>query len=171
MIEGSWSVSLTNGYWSGMAKNISILRIRILNTAGYPKTMSVPNPWHCGTDPNPRICTSDYRIRIRFFSLMTFKMPTKQCCGSETGIRRLYDPWIRNPGWVKNLDPDPGEQPGSYFRQLRNNFLGKNTKILWCESGMEKKYDLGSGMENCNKILFFLLILLNRIRNTAEHAT
>jgi hypothetical protein len=24
------------------------------------------------------------------------------------GIRGLFDPWIRDPGWVKNLDPDPG---------------------------------------------------------------
>jgi hypothetical protein len=23
-------------------------------------------------------------------------------------IRCLFDPWIRNPGWVKNLHPDPG---------------------------------------------------------------
>ncbi len=41
-----------------------------------------------------------------------------QCCGS--GIQCLFDPWIRDPGWVKNKD----EHPGSYFRELRNNFLG-----------------------------------------------
>jgi hypothetical protein len=29
-----------------------------------------------------------------------------QCCGS--GIRCLFSPWFRDPGWVKNLDPDPG---------------------------------------------------------------
>ncbi len=30
-----------------------------------------------------------------------------------------------NPGWVNNQDPEiRDEQPGSYFRQLRNNFLG-----------------------------------------------
>ncbi len=30
-----------------------------------------------------------------------------------------------DPGWVKNQDPDiRAEQPGSYFRQLRNNILG-----------------------------------------------
>ncbi len=23
-------------------------------------------------------------------------------------IRCLFDPWIRDPGWVKNQDPDPG---------------------------------------------------------------
>jgi hypothetical protein len=36
---------------------------------------------------------------------------------------------IEGPGWVKNQDPDPGswildEHPGTYFRELRNNFLG-----------------------------------------------
>jgi hypothetical protein len=30
------------------------------------------------------------------------------------GIRCLFDPWIRDPGWEKNQDPDPG----SYFREL-----------------------------------------------------
>jgi hypothetical protein len=29
-----------------------------------------------------------------------------QCCGSE--IRCLFDPSVRDPGWVKNQDPDPG---------------------------------------------------------------
>jgi len=28
-----------------------------------------------------------------------------QCCGS--GIRCLFNPWIRDPGWIKNQDPDP----------------------------------------------------------------
>jgi hypothetical protein len=47
------------------------------------------------------------------------------------------------PGWVKN--PDPGirirdEQPRSYFRELRNNFLGKILKFFDANpgSGMEK---------------------------------
>ncbi len=29
-----------------------------------------------------------------------------QCCGS--GIRCLFDPWIRDPGWVESQHPDPG---------------------------------------------------------------
>jgi hypothetical protein len=28
-----------------------------------------------------------------------------QCCGS--GIRCLFGPWTRDPGWVKNKYPDP----------------------------------------------------------------
>ncbi len=31
-----------------------------------------------------------------------------QCCGSGSGIRCLFDPWIREPERVKNRDPDPG---------------------------------------------------------------
>ncbi len=31
---------------------------------------------------------------------------TQGCCGS--GIRCLFDPWIRDPGWVKSQDPDLG---------------------------------------------------------------
>jgi hypothetical protein len=48
-----------------------------------------------------------------------------QCFGS--GIRCLFDPWIRDPGWVKKSESGIRirvEQPGSYFRKLRNNFMG-----------------------------------------------
>jgi hypothetical protein len=38
----------------------------------------------------------------------------KQCCGSGSGIRCLFDPWIRDPGWIESQDPDPGwEKVGS----------------------------------------------------------
>jgi hypothetical protein len=32
---------------------------------------------------------------------------------------------IRDPGWKKNQDPDPDkdEHSGSYFRELRNNYI------------------------------------------------
>jgi hypothetical protein len=33
--------------------------------------------------------------------------------GSLSGIRCLFDPWIRDLGWVQNQDPDPGmNNPG-----------------------------------------------------------
>jgi hypothetical protein len=35
-----------------------------------------------------------------------------QCCGSGSGIRCFFDPWIRD------------EHRGLYFREFRNNFLG-----------------------------------------------
>jgi|688.fasta_scaffold1326349_1 hypothetical protein len=48
--------------------------------------------------------TTDLRVDIQrkgFF---------KQCCGSGLGygIRCLFDPWIRDPGWIKKQDTDPG---------------------------------------------------------------
>jgi hypothetical protein len=52
-----------------------------------------------------------------------------QFCGS--GIRDpvlfvFFYPGVRDldPGWKKNPDRDPDEHPGSYFRELGNNFLG-----------------------------------------------
>jgi hypothetical protein len=35
-------------------------------------------------------------------------VPYSQCCGSGSGIRCLFDPWIRDSGWVNNQVPDPG---------------------------------------------------------------
>jgi hypothetical protein len=31
-----------------------------------------------------------------------------QYCGTGSGIRCLFDPWIGDRGLVKNQDPDPG---------------------------------------------------------------
>jgi hypothetical protein len=51
---------------------------------------------------------------------------TIQCCGS--GIRCLFDPGIR-------ID----EQPGSYFLELRNPFLGKILKFFDADPGTGMK--------------------------------
>jgi hypothetical protein len=41
--------------------------------------------------------------------------------GSGSGIRCLFDPWIRD-----RLFPDPGSRiPNPYFRELSDNFLDK----------------------------------------------
>ncbi len=63
-----------------------------------------------------------------------------QCCGSGSGIRCLIDPWIRDPVWVKNQDPDPGEHPDHISRELRNNFFW--VKIL---KFVDADADPGSG--------------------------
>ncbi len=70
----------------------------------------------------------------------------KQCCGS--GIRCLFDPWIRD-GWkVRIRIRIRDEQSGSYFLELRNHFLVlkdlnslmRNRDMVWkkFESGMKK---------------------------------
>jgi hypothetical protein len=51
-----------------------------------------------------------------------------QCCGSGSGIRCLFDHWIRDPGWVKKQDPDTGSEsrmnnPDHIPESLNNNFL------------------------------------------------
>jgi hypothetical protein len=38
-----------------------------------------------------------------------------------SGIRCLFDPWIRDTGWRIRIRD---EQPRSYFRELRYHFLG-----------------------------------------------
>jgi hypothetical protein len=54
------------------------------------------------------------RIATKFGRKSTYvvigKLVFYQCCGSGSGIRDpvSFDPWIRDPGWVKNQDPDPG---------------------------------------------------------------
>ncbi len=91
----------------------------------------------------------------------------EQCCGvgSWIGIRCLFHSWIRDPGRIKNRIRIRDEQPESYFRELRNLFLG--LKYLIClmriqdpESRMGqirirdgKQSDLGFG-------------ITSRIRNT-----
>jgi hypothetical protein len=40
-----------------------------------------------------------------------------------SGIRCLFNPWIRDPGWEKVSIRIRDEQPGSYFLELRNQFF------------------------------------------------
>ncbi len=57
------------------------------------------------------------------------KHDLNQCCGSGSGIQDPVSRWPLDPGWVKinigmgkNQYRDRDEHPGSYFRELRNNF-------------------------------------------------
>jgi hypothetical protein len=56
---------------------------------------------------------------------------------------RLFDPWIRDPGWVKKSRFGSGirdEHPESYFRELRNHFFGlKIFKFFDADPGRVKK--------------------------------
>jgi hypothetical protein len=45
----------------------------------------------------------------------------EQCCGSRSRIRWLFELWIR---MIRD------EQPGSYFPELRNQFLGVKINSL-----------------------------------------
>ncbi len=63
----------------------------------------------------------------------------KQCCGSGSGIRCLFDPWIRDGQKVSIRIRDRDEQPGSYFLELRNHFFWVKILIFF-------DADPGSGM-------------------------
>jgi hypothetical protein len=88
------------------------------------------------------------------------RMKESQCCGSGirdpgSGIRCLFDPWIRDPGsgafltGIRIRD----EQPGSYFREPKKLIFGLKLEILkfldvdpgWKKFGsrMEKSRDPG----------------------------
>ncbi len=55
---------------------------------------------------------------------------------------RIQDPvpfWHRDPGWVKNQDPDPGSEfrmnnPDHNSESLKNYFLGWNS-LMWIRDG------------------------------------
>ncbi len=92
------------------------------------------------------------RIRIRFHrdrqdsDICIKVMRIHQCCGS--GIRCLFDPWIRDPGWVKNQDSDPGWTTRIIIPRAEKQFSGlkyfislMRIRVLWWKkfgSGMEK---------------------------------
>ncbi len=99
--SGSGSIPLINGSGSGRPKNMWIRWIRIRNTVLHP---SIPSP---RASPGPQgWCPlgrgGDHRhLTTRFYHKI-------QCCGSVSWIRCLFDPWIKDPGWVNKQDPDPG---------------------------------------------------------------
>jgi hypothetical protein len=71
----------------------------------------------------PCPCTGSYHTFL-IPSSLTVRYPRKQCCGSGSGIRCFFDPWIRDPGWLKKIKIRD-DHPRSYFRELRNNFWVK----------------------------------------------
>ncbi len=77
-------------------------------------------------------------------------LPCDQCCGSGSGIRCLFDPWIWDPGWLENQDPDPGSGSGSGMNNLDHISESLETicwvkilKFLDADTGWKK---FGSGI-------------------------
>jgi hypothetical protein len=64
------------------------------------------------------------------YQKFAFAISTISVADPGSGLRCLFDPRIRAPGWVKNQDPDPGmNNPDHISETLGNNFLGlKNLK-------------------------------------------
>jgi hypothetical protein len=92
----------------------------------------------------------------------------------ESGIRCLFDPRIPDPGWVKKSRSGSSigdEHPGSYFRELRNNFLGSKClnslmRIRTQDPEIFFTLDLGSGIRD-GKIRIWDLGYTSWIRNIA----
>ncbi len=70
-----------------------------------------------------------------------------QCCGYGSGIRCLFDRWIRDQGWAKNQDPDPGWTTLTIFPRALNQFFGLKYLNSLKRIRDGKNSDSGSGME------------------------
>jgi hypothetical protein len=55
------------------------------------------------------VIVNSYRVRLSFITVFDCHLVycERQCCGSP-GSGAFLTPWIRDPGWVKSQDPDPG---------------------------------------------------------------
>jgi hypothetical protein len=62
--------------------------------------------WLCELGRCKRLFTETVCLKVSF--ILASLVLSSQCCGSGSGIRCRFYPWIRDPGWVKNKDPDPG---------------------------------------------------------------
>ncbi len=74
-----------------------------------------------------------------------------QCCGSGSGIRCLFDPWSRDPGWVKIQDRGSGlNNPDHISKSLGTIFSLKYLDSFMADpdpgSGVFLTLDPGSGM-------------------------
>jgi hypothetical protein len=66
-----------------------------------------------------------------------YRKTNLHCCRSGT----LFDPWIRDPGWVKNPDPGSGmNNPDHISESLETILWVKILKLFYAYSGsgMEK---------------------------------
>jgi hypothetical protein len=74
---------------------------------------------------------------------LSHEIKLTQCCGSGSGIRCLFDPWIRDPGWVKVRIRIRDEQLESYFRELRNHGLKYLNSLMRIRDPGLKKFRCG----------------------------
>ncbi len=77
------------------------------------------------------LLTHVFHFPLQEFQVNLYAFP--QCCGS--GIRCLFDPWNRDPRWVKIRVRIRDEQPGSYFRDLETIFWVKILKFFDADPG------------------------------------
>jgi hypothetical protein len=102
------------------------------------------------------------------FSVLRFRI---RDLGSE--IRCLFDPWIRDPGWVKNQDPDPGSRmniPNHISETLETVFWIKILKFFYADADADpiiflildsgwKKFGSGINIPDPQHYIFYSFIL------------
>jgi len=99
-----------------------------------------------------RYLQRDSVLRIRIFQGIYLDNGTGTCSLNVSfillcAVLRIRDPvpyWPRDPGLVKNHDPDPGWTIGSYSESLETIFWFKMLQFCNSDLGWEK---FGSGME------------------------
>jgi hypothetical protein len=78
---------------------------------------------------------SSYRFLTWYLAELKGKL---LCCGSGSGIRCLFDPWIRDPGWVKKLGSGSGmNDPDHISESLETIFWFKIFKFFDEDPGSE----------------------------------
>jgi hypothetical protein len=79
------------------------------------------------------------------------KIPMASVADPGSGIRCLFDPWIRDPGWVKNQNPDPGSGlniPDHISESLETNFWVKKLKFFLADTRFGIFLTLDPGWKN-----------------------
>jgi hypothetical protein len=80
-----------------------------------------------------------------------WKIDYDQCCVSGSGIRWIFDHWIRDPGRVKKQDPDPGWRNRIIFPRAEKQFFWvKILKLFDADHPIRgpEKIRIQPGMEN-----------------------
>jgi hypothetical protein len=72
----------------------------------------------------------------------------KQCCGSGSGIRCLFDPWIR--GWVKKSGSESGSRIRDEQPRIMDHVSENLETIVWVKILKFFDADPGSG-NRCGK--------------------
>jgi hypothetical protein len=116
----------------------------------------------------------NFKLRVKR-RWMQIKSKIYHCCGSKSGIRCLFDPWIRDPEWVKSKDPDPGSGSSGSGMNNPDHVSESLETIFWLKylnSFMRirdgKNSDPGTGMETNSDPESGKAF---RIRNTAIYQT
>jgi hypothetical protein len=87
-------------------------------------------------------------------------------------IRCLFDPWIRDPGWVKNQDPDQDVHPGSYMYGATGadgKTVSQNGTIFPLYIFVKTIIFMTKISESRKLVLYSNMILMSRVYNNEKY--